>query len=98
LTDFTYIETREGWLFLAGVLDAYSRKIVGWSMSEHHSTQFVQAALSMALLQRQPGAGLVHHSDRGSEYASASYQMILHEQNIHASMSKKGDCYDNAMI
>ena len=98
VTDFTFIETREGWLFLAGVLDVYSRKIVGWSMSDRHDTEFVQTALSMALLQRQPGAGLVHHSDRGSEYASISYQMMLHEQNIHVSMSKKGDCYDNAMI
>ncbi len=98
VTDFTFIETREGWLFVSGVLDVYSRKIVGWSMSERHDTEFVQAALSMALLQRQPGAGLVHHSDRGSEYASISYQMMLREQNIHVSMSKKGDCYDNAMI
>jgi transposase InsO family protein len=98
LTDFTSIETREGWLFLAGVLDAYSRKIVGWSMSEHHDAELVKAALHMALLQRQPGAGLVHHSDRGSEYASTSYQLLLREQNIQVSMSKKGDCYDNAMI
>lgn len=98
VTDFTFIETREGWLFLAGVLDVYSRKIVGWSMSERHDSEFVQAALSMALLQRQPGAGLIHHSDRGSEYASIGYQMMLCEQNIHVSMSKKGDCYDNAMI
>jgi putative transposase len=98
VTDFTFIETREGWLFLAGVLDVYSRKIVGWSMSDRHDTEFVQAALSMALLQRQPGADLIHHSDRGSEYASISYQMMLYEQNIQVSMSKKGDCYDNAMI
>ena len=98
LTDFTYIDTREGWLFLAGVLDAYSRKIVGCSMSEKHDAELVKAALRMALLQRQPGADLVHHSDRGSEYASASYQTLLREQNIQASMSKKGDCYDNAMI
>ncbi len=98
VTDFTFIETREGWLFLAGVLDVYSRRIVGWSMSDRHDSEFVQAALSMALLQRQPGAGLVHHSDRGSEYASTSYQMMLCSQSIYASMSKKGDCYDNAMI
>jgi putative transposase len=98
LTDFTFIETREGWLYLAGVLDASSRKIVGWAMSEHHDAELVQEALHMALLQRQPGAGLVHHSDRGSEYASTSYQMLLREQNIQVSMSKKGDCYDNAMI
>jgi len=79
-------------------LDAYSRKIVGWSMSDKHDTELVTAALQMALLQRQPGAGLIHHSDRGSEYASTSYQMLLHKQDIQASMSKKGDCYDNAMI
>ncbi|GHO51200.1 transposase [Ktedonospora formicarum] len=98
VSDFTYIETREGWLYLAGVLDVYSRRIVGWSMSEQHDTSFVKAALQMALLQRKPGAGLVHHSDRGSEYASTSYQMLLREHNIQASMSKKGDCYDNSMI
>jgi putative transposase len=67
-------------------------------MSDRHDTNFVQAALSMALLQRQPGAGLIHHSDRGSEYASMSYQMMLCSQSIYSSMSKKGDCYDNAMI
>jgi putative transposase len=98
MTDFPFIDTREGWLFLAGVLDAYSRKIVGWSMSEHHDAELVKAALHMALLQRQPGAGLVHHSDRGSEYASTSYQTLLHENNMQVSMSKKGDCYDNAMM
>ena len=98
LTDFTFIETREGWLYLAGVLDAYSRKIVGWAMSEHHDATLVKTALHMALLQRQPGADLIHHSDRGSEYASTSYQLLLHEKNIQVSMSKKGDCYDNAMI
>jgi putative transposase len=98
LTDFTFIETREGWLYLAGVLDAYSRKIVGWAMSDHHDAELVKEALRMALLQRQPGAGLVHHSDRGSEYASTSYQLLLREQSIQVSMSKKGDCYDNAVI
>jgi putative transposase len=98
VTDFTCVDTREGHLFVAGILDTYSRKIVGWSMSDHHDAEFVQAALSMALLQRQPGAGLVHHSDRGSEYASTSYQMMLSEHAIQGSMSKKGDCYDNAMI
>jgi putative transposase len=98
VTDFTCIDTREGHLFVAGILDTYSRKIVGWSMSDQHDAEFVQAALSMALLQRQPGAGLVHHSDRGSEYASISHQMMLSEHAIQGSMSKKGDCYDNAMI
>jgi putative transposase len=67
-------------------------------MSQHHDAELVKAALRMALLQRRPGAGLIHHSDRGSEYASTSYQTLLREQNIQVSMSKKGDCYDNAMI
>ena len=98
MADLTFIETREGWLYLAGIIDACSRKIVGWSMSEHHDAELVKAALRMTLLRRRPGAGLIHHSDRGSEYASTSYQMLLHEQNIQVSMSKKGDCYDNAMI
>jgi transposase InsO family protein len=98
MSDFTYLETQEGWLYLAGVIDAYSRKIVGWSMSEQHDAELVQAALHMALLQRQPGAELIHHSDRGSEYASYRYQMLLHEHHIQRSMSKKGDCYDNALI
>ncbi len=77
MTDITYIDTREGWVFLAGVLDAYSRKIVGWSMNEQHHAELVKAALRMALDQRHPAAGLVHHSDRGSEYASISYQLLL---------------------
>jgi putative transposase len=98
MSDFTFLETREGWLYLAGVIDAYSRKIVGWSMSEHHDAELVHAALHMALLQRQPGAELIHHSDRGSEYASGRYQTLLREHHIQVSMSKKGDCYDNAMI
>jgi len=98
VSDFTYIEIREGWLYLAGVLDVYSRRIVGWSMSEQHDAELVKAALHMALLQRQPEAGLIHHSDRGSEYASTSYQTLLQEHRIQASMSKKGDCYDNAMV
>jgi transposase InsO family protein len=98
MTDMTFIETREGWLYLAGVIDAYSRKVIGWAMGKEHDAELVKQALQMALLQRQPGAGLVHHSDRGSEYASKSYQDLLQEQNIRISMSKKGDCYDNALI
>jgi putative transposase len=98
MADLTYIETQEGWLYLAGILDAYSRRIVGWSMSEHHDGELVKAALQMALFQQRPGPSLIHHSDRGSEYASNSYQMLLHGHAIQVSMSKKGDCYDNAMI
>ena len=98
MTDMTFIETQEGWLYLAGVIDAYSRKIVGWAMGQNHDAELVKRALQMALLQRQPGAGLVHHSDRGSEYASKSYQKMLQDHGIQVSMSKKGDCYDNAVI
>jgi Transposase and inactivated derivatives len=85
MSDFTYLEIREGWLYLAGVIDAYSRKIVGWSMSEYHDAELVHAALSIALLQRQPGAELIHHSDRGSEYASSRYQTLLREHHIQVS-------------
>jgi transposase InsO family protein len=98
LTDMTFIATEEGWLYLAGVLDAYSRKLVGWAMGQNHDAELVKQALQMALVMRQPEAGLVHHSDRGSEYASQSYQEILHQHHVSISMSKKGDCYDNAMI
>ena len=98
VADITFIETQEGWLYLSGVLDIYSRKIVGWAMDKHHDADLVKTALHMALLARQPSAGLIHHSDRGSEYASHSYQRLLQEQNIQASMSSKGDCYDNAMM
>ena len=98
MLDFTYLETREGWLFLAGVLDAYSRKIVGWSMSEHHDTELVHTALRMALLQRRLGAELIHRSDRGSEYTSIRYQSLLREHQIQINMSKKGNCYDNAVV
>jgi transposase InsO family protein len=98
VTDITYIATYEGWLYLAGILDTYSRKLIGWAMGKHHDTALVKEALHMALIQRQPGADLVHHSDRGSEYASMSYQEMLHQQNIQISMSRKGDCYDNALM
>ena len=98
VTDMTYIATYEGWLYLAGVLDTYSRKLIGWAMGKQHDAELVKEALHMALIQRQPGADLVHHSDRGSEYASTSYQELLHQHNIQISMSRKGDCYDNSMI
>jgi putative transposase len=98
MTDMTFIATREGWLYLAGVIDAYSRRLIGWAMGSEHDSELVKQALHMALVVRQPGAGLVHHSDRGSEYASKSYQEMLHQHNIQISMSRKGDCYDNAVI
>lgn len=98
MTDMTFIATSEGWLYLAGVIDAYSRRLIGWAMGSEHDAELVKQALQMALSMRQPGAGLIHHSDQGSEYASKSYQEMLHQHHIHISMSRKGDCYDNAMI
>jgi putative transposase len=98
VADITYIPTQEGWLYLAGVLDLFSRKIVGWQMSNQINADLVENALRMALYQRQPGAGLLHHSDRGSQYASSSIRNILAANHIQVSMSKRGDCYDNAVM
>lgn len=100
VSDITYIWTREGWLYLACVLDAYSRKIVGWSMQERMTKELVLDALRMALGRRRPdsAAELLHHSDRGSQYASAAYRELLREENITCSMSRKGNCWDNALM
>ena len=99
LADITYIPTAEGWLYLAAVLDCFSRRIVGWSMAEHLETDLAADALKMALLQRRPrGRELLHHSDRGVQYASEDYQHLLSEHGIEVSMSGRGDCYDNAMM
>ena len=100
LADITYIWTAEGWLYLACVLDAYSRRIVGWSMSDRMRQDLVLDALRMALGQRRPDgeAGLLHHSDRGSQYASAAFQKLLKEESITCSMSRRGNCWDNAMM
>jgi transposase InsO family protein len=96
--DITYIPTGEGWLYLAAVLDLCSRKIVGWSMHEHLRTELCTEALDMALQNRQPGAGLLHHSDRGVQYASSAYQRQLDLFGITCSMSRVGNCYDNAVM
>jgi len=98
VADITYIPTEEGWLYMAGVLDLYSRKIVGWDMSSQIDAKLVENALRMALYQRQPGKGLLHHSDRGSQYASHQIWNILSANHIQVSMSGKGDCYDNAVM
>jgi putative transposase len=98
VSDITYIPTREGWLYLVCVLDLYSRRVVGWSMSERMTKELVLAALEMALLQRRPEADLMHHSDRGSQYASEAFQRLLRDENITCSMSRKGNCYDNAVM
>jgi len=98
LTDITYVPTAEGWLYLAVVLDLYSRRIVGWAMSDSLHRQLVIEALQMALTTRQPAPGLLHHSDRGSQYASDDYQALLTKAEMVDSMSRKGNCYDNAPV
>jgi transposase InsO family protein len=97
LCDITYIATDEGWLYLAGVLDCFSRKIVGWSMDNQMPAGLVIDALNMAIARRKPLAGLLHHSDRGVQYACDPYQQLLDEHDIQCSMSRVGNCYDNAM-
>ena len=82
----TFVATSEGWLYLAGVMDAFPRKLIGWAMGKEHDARLVKTALQMALVQRDPGAGLIHHSDRGSEYASQSYQEMLHQRGIQVSI------------
>jgi len=96
--DITYIPTQEGWLYLAAVLDLYSRKIVGWSMSHQVTADLVEDALRMALYERQPHPGLLHHSDRGSQYASEQIRQILASNCIQVSMSRTANCYDNAVM
>ena len=97
VADITYIWTREGWLYLAVVIDLYSRKVVGWSMSSRMKAQLVVDALKMAIWQRQPKEGLIMHTDRGSQYASHQYKTLLLAHGIQGSMSRKGDCWDNAV-
>jgi transposase InsO family protein len=97
VTDITYIPTGEGWLYLAVILDLYSRGIVGWAMSDRITQQLTLDALGMALARRRPREGLLHHSDRGSQYASGDYQTALGRQGIVGSMSRRGDCWDNAV-
>jgi putative transposase len=95
--DMTYVWTAEGWLYVAVLLDLYARKVVGWAMSSHVDAVLVQEALRMALGRRRPSAGLMHHSDRGSQYAGQAYQRLLEAHDLHCSMSRKGDCLDNAV-
>lgn len=98
VTDITYIDTTEGWLYLAPVLDLYSRRVVGWAMADHMETSLVEDALGMALARRHPAAGLLHHSDQGSQYTSLAYQQCLLDHHLQASMSGVGNCYDNAAM
>ena len=96
LSDITYLWTREGWLYVCVVLDLYTRRIVGWAIAEHMTRQLVLDALQMAYRVRKPGRGLIFHSDRGSQYASAEVRCWLAERGIHQSMSGTGNCFDNA--
>jgi putative transposase len=98
LADITYLPTQEGWLYLAGVLDLFSRKFVGWAMAATMTTELVSQALQMALQTRKPGSGLLHHSDRGSQYVSRDYQTLLKTHHMVVSMSRTGNCYDNAVM
>jgi transposase InsO family protein len=97
-SDITYIPTREGWLYLSVVLDLFSRRIVGWCMSASLDRSLVVEALQMALKGRSPSAGLIHHSDRGSQYASGDFQKVLEGAGIRCSMSRRGNCWDNASV
>lgn len=97
VTDITYIWTQEGWLYLAVFIDLFSRRVVGWSMGSRMKAKLVTDALRMAVWQRQPDAGLIVHSDRGSQYASKAYRRLLQANGFVGSMSRKGDCWDNAV-
>ena len=96
--DITYIPTQAGWLYLAAVVDLFSRRIVGWSMSDRMTQTLVSDAFSMAWAQRRPAAGLLHHSDRGSQYTSQPFQQLLADCLAQCSMSRRGNCYDNAVM
>jgi len=98
VSDITYIRVRNNWLYLAVVLDLYSRKVIGWAMSPTMPAELVCNALKLAIYQRQPKLGLVVHSDRGSQYASKEYQNLLNQYGLIGSMSRKGNCWDNSVM
>jgi putative transposase len=95
--DITYVWTAQGWCYLATLLDLYSRRVVGWAFADHMRKELVLTALHRALKTRRPTAGLIHHTDRGSQYASAKYRRVLVDHEVASSMSRAGDCYDNAV-
>jgi len=98
VADITYVSTAQNWVYVAAILDLYSRRIVGWAVSPHINTTLVMQALAMALTHRQPPAGLIFHSDRGVQYASSQYRQALEQAQLVASMSRQGNCYDNAAM
>lgn len=97
VTDITYVSTGEGWLYVAAILDLFSRRVVGWAFSSNLHTEICLEALAMAQRQRRPAKGLIHHSDRGCQYASANYRSALRRAGFQPSMSRRGNCYDNAV-
>ena len=97
VSDITYIWTQEGWLYLAVVIDLFSRQVVGWSLKNRMTTSLIMGALRMAIWHRQPGKGLLFHSDRGSQYCSKKFQKMLNNHNMISSMSRKGNCWDNSV-
>lgn len=96
--DITYLWTQAGWLYLAVIIDLFSRKVVGWALDSRMKADLVKDALTMAVWRRRPGPGLIHHTDRGSQYASEAYQKELKRYGMVCSMSRKGDCWDNAVV
>jgi transposase InsO family protein len=96
--DITYLWTQEGWLYLAAVLDLHSRRVIGWSIADHMREELTMNALLMALSRRKPGATVLHHSDRGSQYTSENYRTFLKQYGFNESMSRKGNCWDNAVM
>jgi transposase InsO family protein len=98
VTDIAYIPTQQGWLYLAAVMDLRTRKILGWAMADHMRVELVTDALQMALARQKPGESLLHHSDRGTQYACQTYRKLLADHQITCSMSRKGNCYDNAVM
>lgn len=98
VADITYIPTGEGWLYLAVIIDLYARRVVGWALSDRLKEDLTLKALDQAIRQRQPPRGLLHHSDRGSQYASNAYRRRLRQQGMRASMSRVGNCWDNAVV
>ena len=97
VTDVTFVPTDEGWLYLASIIDLYNREVVGWAMSESNDTELTLRALDMALTSHNPPKGLLHHSDRGSNYTANDYRQALSDRSLEVSMSRKGNCWDNAV-
>ena len=98
VADITYLWTHEGFVYVAAILDLCSRRVVGWAIDKHMKLELIDRALKMGLGRRKPAAGLMHHSDRGSQYASNGYQSLLNQEGIVVSMSRKGNCWDNAVM